>query len=53
PTMLEEQAAFAGAQLVFAGDKTPEELAQLTQDVAEKGRDQDPEGVENFTIWAK
>ena len=53
PTMLDEQAAFAGAQLLFSGDKTPEELAQMTEDVAEKWRDQDPEGVENFTIWAK
>ena len=52
PSMLDEQAAFAGAQLLFAGDKTPEELAQMTQEVIEKWRDQNPDAVENFKIWS-
>jgi multiple sugar transport system substrate-binding protein len=53
PSMLDEQAAFAGAQLLFAGDKTPEELAQMTQEVVEKWREQNPDAVENFTAWIK
>jgi raffinose/stachyose/melibiose transport system substrate-binding protein len=53
PSMLDEQAAFAGAQLLFAGDMTPEELAEMTQEVAEKWREQNPDAVENFEIWAK
>jgi multiple sugar transport system substrate-binding protein len=51
PSMLDEQAAFAGAQLLFAGDMTPEELAQMTEDVAAKWREQNPDAVENFKIW--
>jgi hypothetical protein len=51
--MLDEQAAFAGAQLLFAGDKTPEELAQMTEDVAAKWREQNPDAVEIFKIWAE
>ena len=53
PSMLDEQAAFVGAQLLFAGDKTPEELAELTESVAAKWRDQNPDAVENFRIWAQ
>jgi multiple sugar transport system substrate-binding protein len=53
PSMLDEQAAFAGAQLLFSGDMTPEELAEMTQGVSEKWRDQNPDAVENFKIWAK
>lgn len=53
PSMLDEQAAFAGAQLLFAGDKTPEELAQMTEEVAAKWREQNPDAVENFRIWAE
>jgi len=53
PSMLDEQANFAGAQLLFAKEKSPEELAQMTQEVIEKWRDQNPEALENFTIWAK
>ena len=51
--MFDEQAAFAGAQLLFSGDKTPEELAEMTQEVIEKWRDQNPDAVENFKTWAQ
>lgn len=53
PSMLDEQANFAGTQLLFSGDKTPEELAQLAEDVAAKWRDQNPDAVANFTSWMK
>jgi hypothetical protein len=53
PSMLDEQAAFAGAQLLFAGEATPEELATMTEEVAAKWRDQDPDAVDNFKIWAQ
>jgi multiple sugar transport system substrate-binding protein len=53
PSMMDEQANFAGTQLLFAGDKTPAELAQLTQDVIDKWSEQNPEALENFTKWAE
>jgi hypothetical protein len=51
--MLDEQSNFAGTQLLFSGDKTPAELAQLAEDVAAKWREQNPEQVKNFSTWAK
>jgi multiple sugar transport system substrate-binding protein len=51
PSMLDEQANFAGTQLLFSGDSTPEELAQLAEDVAAKWREQSPDQVVNFTSW--
>lgn len=53
PSMLDEQANFAGVQLLFAGESTPEELAQLSEDVIVKWREQNPDAVENFTNWLK
>ena len=53
PTMMDEQANFAGTQLLFAGDKTPEELAKLTEDVVAKWREQNPDAVKNFEKWPK
>jgi multiple sugar transport system substrate-binding protein len=53
PSMMDEQANFAGTQLLFAGDKTPAELAQMTQDVIDKWAEQNPEALENFTKWAE
>jgi hypothetical protein len=31
---------------------TPEELAQMTEDVAAKWREQNPDAVEIFKVWA-
>lgn len=53
PSMMDEQANFAGVQLLFAGDKTPEELGQLTEDVLVKWREQNPDAVTNFETWMK
>jgi multiple sugar transport system substrate-binding protein len=53
PSMMDEQANFAGVQLLFAGDKTPEELGQLTEEVLVKWREQNPEAVTNFETWMK
>jgi multiple sugar transport system substrate-binding protein len=53
PSMLDEQANFAGTQLLFSGDKSPEELAQMTEDVIVKWREQNPDAVTNFENWAK
>jgi multiple sugar transport system substrate-binding protein len=52
PSMLDEQSNFAGTQLLFAGDKTPEELAAMAEDVITKWREQNPDAVKNFTNWA-
>jgi multiple sugar transport system substrate-binding protein len=53
PSILDEQANFAGTQLLFSGDKTPAELAQLADDTVQKWREQSPDAVTNFTNWAK
>jgi multiple sugar transport system substrate-binding protein len=53
PTMMDEQANYVGVQLLFAGDTTPEELGQLTEDVNAKWREQNPDAVTNFEKWAK
>jgi raffinose/stachyose/melibiose transport system substrate-binding protein len=53
PSMMDEQANFAGVQLLFSGDKTPADLAKLTDDVLAKWRDQNPDAVKNFENWLK
>ncbi len=53
PSMLDEQSNFAGTQLLFSGDKTPEELAQLAEDVITKWREQNPDQLANFKAWAQ
>jgi multiple sugar transport system substrate-binding protein len=53
PTLMDEQANFAGAQLLFAGKKTPAELAQLTENVLAKWREQNPQAVKHFHAWMK
>ncbi|MEW5814405.1 MAG: extracellular solute-binding protein [Spirochaetota bacterium] len=53
PSMLDEQANFVGAQLLFAGEKSPQECAQLQEDVIQKWRKESPEMVENFKKWIK
>jgi raffinose/stachyose/melibiose transport system substrate-binding protein len=53
PSQMDEQANFAGVQLLFTGDKTPDELGQLTEDVLTKWREQSPDAVKNFETWMK
>jgi multiple sugar transport system substrate-binding protein len=53
PSMLDEQANFVGTQLLFSGDKTPEQLGQLSEDVITKWRQQSPDEVTNFQTWSK
>ena len=53
PSMMDEQANFAGTQLLFAGEKSPADLAQLTDDVLAKWREQNPDAVKNFETWQK
>lgn len=53
PSMLDEQSNFAGTQLLFSGDKTPEELAQMAEDVITKWREQNPDQLANFQTWSK
>lgn len=51
PSILDEQANFTGTQLLFSGDKTPAELAQLAEDVIQKWREQNPDQLQNFQNW--
>jgi multiple sugar transport system substrate-binding protein len=53
PSMLDEQSNFAGMQLLFSGDKTPEQLAAMAEDVIAKWRDQNADQAKNFEAWAK
>lgn len=53
PSMLDEQSNFAGTQLLFSGDNTPAELAQLAEEIITKWREQNPDAVKNFESWLK
>jgi multiple sugar transport system substrate-binding protein len=53
PSLMDEQANFAGAQLLFAGKKTAAELAKLTDSTLAKWREQNPQAVKNFEHWLK
>jgi hypothetical protein len=53
PSILDEQSNFAGTQLLFTGDKSPKELAQMAEEVITKWREQSPDAVKNFENWAK
>jgi hypothetical protein len=50
---MDEQANFACSQLLFAGEKTPQQCAELTEEVLAKWREQNPEQVKNFENWTK
>jgi ABC-type glycerol-3-phosphate transport system substrate-binding protein len=53
PGIVDHDAMMTGAQLLFSGDNTPAQLAQMTEDVVVKWRDQNPDAVKNFVILAK
>ena len=53
PNQLDNDANMTGVQLLFSGDKTPAQLAQLSEDTITKWRTQNPDEVTNFTTWAK
>jgi raffinose/stachyose/melibiose transport system substrate-binding protein len=53
PYVLDSDANMAGAQLLFTGDKTPAELAQLSEDTITKWRAQNPDELANFVKWSK
>jgi len=42
-----------GAQLLFSGNDTPAQLAQLSEATIEKWRSQNPDMLNNFLIWSK
>lgn len=53
PTQLDSEAIFANAQLLLAGDVTPEEAAEKTEQVAERIRRTQRDLIENFRAWAE
>jgi len=53
PSQLDNDANMTGVQLLFSGDKTPAELAQLSEDTITKWRSQNPDEVQNFQVWSK
>jgi ABC-type glycerol-3-phosphate transport system substrate-binding protein len=52
PVMVDVEGSYAAGQLIFSGGSV-DEAAQLIEDVAEKWRKTDPEGLEQFIEWAK
>ena len=53
PSMLDNDSNMTGAQLLFTGDKTPTQLAQLAEDTIIKWRAQNPDALTNFQNWLK
>jgi raffinose/stachyose/melibiose transport system substrate-binding protein len=53
PSILDEQGNFAGCQLLFAGEKTAKQCAELQEAVLVKWRADNPDAVENFRKWIK
>lgn len=53
PSILDEQGNFAGCQLLFAGEKTAAQCAELQDAVLAKWRADNPAAVENFRKWIK
>ena len=53
PSQLDNDSNMTGVQLLFSGDKTPTELAQLAEDTITKWRTQNPDEVTNFLTWSK
>ena len=53
PSILDEQGNFAGCQLLFAGEKTAKQCAELQEAVLAKWRADNPAAVENFRKWIK
>jgi hypothetical protein len=51
--MLDNDSNMTGAQLLFTGDKTPTQLAQLAEDTIIKWRAQNPDALTNFQNWLK
>ena len=53
PIQIDQEAWWSGVQLLFTGSKSPEELAQFTEDTAQKWRDQNPDSIQNWETWMK
>jgi hypothetical protein len=53
PDMLDNDANMTGAQVLFSGNDTPAQLAQLSEATIEKWRSQNPDMLNNFLIWSK
>lgn len=53
PSMVEEQSVLSGVQQLLAGQKTPEEIAQLMNEISKQWREQTPEMVANYQNWVK
>jgi hypothetical protein len=51
--MLDEQGNFTGCQLLFAGERSTKQCAQLQEAVIARWRADNPQAVENFRTWIK
>jgi multiple sugar transport system substrate-binding protein len=51
PSMLDELGNFTGCQLLFAGERSTEQCAQLQEAVIARWRADNPQGVQDFRAW--
>jgi ABC-type glycerol-3-phosphate transport system substrate-binding protein len=52
PTLFWTDAMFVNSQKIIAGEFTGEQAGKLAADVAKKWREQNPDLLEKYTIWA-
>jgi ABC-type glycerol-3-phosphate transport system substrate-binding protein len=53
PTLFWTDAMFVNSQKIIAGESTGEQAGELAQSVAQKWREQNPDLLEKYTVWAK
>jgi hypothetical protein len=53
PTLFWTDAMFVNSQKIIAGEYTGEQAGENAQAVSEKWREQNPDLLEHYTIWAK
>jgi multiple sugar transport system substrate-binding protein len=53
PSMVEEQSVLSGVQELLAGQKKPEEVARLMNDISKQWREQTPDMVTHYENWVK
>lgn len=53
PSMVEEQSVLSGVQQMLSGQKKPEEIAQLMNDISTQWREQTPDMVTHYQNWVK
>ncbi|WP_274363818.1 ABC transporter substrate-binding protein [Paenibacillus thermotolerans] len=53
PSMVEEQSVLSGVQQLLTGEKTPEDIAQLMNDISAQWREMTPDMVTYYQKWVE